>query len=96
MHFLVRWVRVGCYRGRKPQAWMRLRVSDVCGATVAATEGQTLATRRGSAEARGFRRFGLETSACFRRLRLRSIQLGVRDPDKMVSSDPSRNTDQGV
>ena len=75
---------------------MSLRVSDVCGATVMVTEGQAIATRRGSAEARVRRGLGLETSARLRRVRLRSIHQIARDPDKMVSSDPSRNTDQGV
>ena len=89
MHFPVRWVRVGAVRG------IKLGVRKLCygavdasGATVRWTEASMRATRRGSAKAlgNGVRDWNQCRAAD---LRLRCIHQRIRDPDEMVSSDPS-------
>ena len=89
MHFPVRWVRVGAARGTK------LGVRKLCygavdalGATVRGTEASMRATRRGSAKALG-NAVQDWNQCCVVDLRLRCIHQRIRDPDEMVSSDPS-------
>ena len=63
-------------------------VVDAPGATVRRTEATMRATRRGSAKALG--NSGLDWNQCsFVDLSLRCIHQRIRDPDEMVSSDPS-------
>ena len=89
MHFPVRWVRVGALRGTKPGVRKLLYgVVDAPGATVRRTEATMRATRRGSAKALG--NAAWDWNQCLVvDLRLRCIHQRIRDPDEMVSSDPS-------
>ena len=61
---------------------------DALGATVRWTEASMRATRRGSAKALGNAVW--DWNQCLAvALRLRCIHQRIRDPDEMVSSDPS-------
>jgi hypothetical protein len=89
VHFPVRWVRVGALCRRKLGVRKLLSGEvDAPGATVRRTEATMRATRRGSIEALG--KVRRDWNQCrFADLRLRDIHQRIRDPDEMVSSDPS-------